>query len=267
MKKLNHFLLSAVAVIMFLGFSIGVVQAGPCELPDFASATFSNPTFIDNPYFTLIPGTIFRYEPVPNDDNVVNMVIVTNRTKKITVGSKKIRCLEVHDFETVDDVLSEDTLDWYAQDDVGNVWYCGEATEAYSYDADGNLIDTDTTGSWTAGEDVADLEVDALPGYVMLAEPAPGDCYQQEFYPDEAEDEANVRGRNATVTLENFEDPFPDCLETKEWSPLELGAIEQKIYAKNVVTYKDIEIGALVLNFEHMGKTVRNELISVTPPH
>jgi hypothetical protein len=101
-KNLTYFLASTVAVIMFLGFSIGVVQAGPCELPDFASATFSNPTFIDNPYFTLIPGTIFRYEPVPNDDNVVNTVIITNRTKKITVGRKRIKCLEVHDFETVD---------------------------------------------------------------------------------------------------------------------------------------------------------------------
>jgi len=253
MRKLTYFLASIVAMIMFLGFSIGVVHAGPCELPDFATATFSNPTVIDNPYLPLVPGTTFVYEPVPNDDRVVNTVIVTNRTKRITVGGKSIRCREVHDYETVDGVLSEDTLDWYAQDDEGNVWYCGEDTTEYLPGGE-----TDTTGSWTAGEDVADLGVDALPGYVMLAHPEAGDCYQQEFYPDEAEDEANVRGRNATVTLENFADSFPDCLETKEWSPLERGAIEQKFYAPGV---------GLVLNFEHMGKTVRNELISITPPH
>jgi hypothetical protein len=96
-------LASTVAVMMFLGFSIGVSQAGPCELPDFASATFSNPTDIDNAYFPLKPETIFVYEPVPNSEEeyVVNTVIVTTGTKTITVGDKSIECREVHDFETV----------------------------------------------------------------------------------------------------------------------------------------------------------------------
>jgi len=60
---------------------------------------------------------------------------------------------------------------------------------------------------------------------------------------------------NAKADLENG-DSYEYCLETKEWSPLELGAIEQKIYARGV---------GLVLNFEHQGKRVRNELISVSP--
>jgi hypothetical protein len=90
----------------------------------------------------------------------------------------------------------------------------------------------------------------------MLAKPRPGVCYQQEFYPGQAEDDAKVMRLNAKVTLENGQS-YEDCLETKEWSPLELGAIEQKFYAKGV---------GLVLNFEHKGKRVRNELISVTTP-
>jgi hypothetical protein len=256
MKKLIHFLSSTVAVMMFLGFSIGVSQAGPCELPNFASATFSNPTVIDNPYLPLVPGTTFTYEPVPNPDDVVNIVIVTDTIKAITVGNKSVDCRQVHDFETDNGVLAEDTLDWYAQDDDGNVWYCGEATEVYSYDANGNLVGTDTSGSWEAGKDVAGIGETALPGYVMLANSGPGECYQQELYPGEAEDMARVMRLNAKVELNNG-DSYQECLETKEWSPLELGAIEQKLYAKDV---------GLVLNFEHKGKLVRNELISVTSP-
>jgi hypothetical protein len=251
MKKLIHFLSSTVAVMTFFGFSIGISQAGPCNLPDFASTSFSKPLQIDNPYLPLVPGTTFIYEPVPNPDNVVNTVIVTTRTKTITVGEKSIECREVHDFELDNGVLAEDTLDWYAQDDDGNVWYCGESTTVYLPGGG-----TDTTGSWTAGEDVAGIGETALPGYVMLAEPKSGVCYQQESYPGEAEDMAKVMRLNAKVELNNGES-YEECLETKEWSPLELGAIEQKFYAEGV---------GLVLNFEHKGKRVRNELISVTSP-
>jgi hypothetical protein len=256
MKKLSIILSSFFVVLMFLGFSVAIAQAGPCSLPDFASASFSNPLKIDNPFMPLVPGTTSIYEPVPNPDNVVNTVTVTNKTKKITVSGKTIQCRQVHDFEKDDGVLVEDTLDWYAQDDNGNVWYCGEDTTAFLYDANGKLTGTDTSGSWTAGEDVAGLGVEALPGYVMLADPASGDCYQQEYYPGEAEDEANVMNLNAAVDLSNG-NSYTNCLETKEWSTLELGAIEQKFYARDV---------GLVLNFEHQGQILRTELISVTPP-
>jgi len=195
MKSLPYFLTSAVAVIIFFGFSIDTVQAGPCELPDFASTSFSNPTVIDNPYFPLIPGTTFVYEPVPNEDNIVDTVEVTFNTYTINVDGKMVECREVHDYETVDGVLSEDTLDWYAQDDDGNVWYCGEDTK--ELDQNGNVISTE--GSWEAGVD------GALPGYIMLAEVnlKSGTCYQQEFYEDEAEDEAKIMRVNSKANWEN----------------------------------------------------------------
>jgi hypothetical protein len=37
-----------------------------------------------------------------------------------------VRTVEVRDQVYEADVLTEDTLDWYAQDDQGNVWYFGE---------------------------------------------------------------------------------------------------------------------------------------------
>jgi len=240
MKKLFHFVLSTVAVIMFLGLPIGVVQAGPCELPDFNSADFNYPLIIDNPYLPLTPGATFVYEPIPNEDNVVNTITVTDDTKTITVDGKTIECIVVYDVETVDGELSEETYDWYAQDDDGNIWYCGEDTTAYLDDGT-----TSKEGSWEAGVD------GALPGYLILASPRPGVCYQQEYYEDEAEDTAKVLRLNAKVTLENGAS-FEDCLVTKEWSPLEPGNVEHKYYALGI---------GLVLIQELKEKSVRVELV------
>ena len=239
----------ALGLVILLGFSTGAVHARPCELPDFGSASFTQPLVIDNPFWPLVPGTTFVYEPVPNEDNVVNTITVTSDTKIITVDSKTIECRVVYDVETVDEVLTEETYDWYAQDDDGNIWYCGEETYAYSYDEDGNLIDTSTEGSWEAGVD------GALPGYLILAEPRPGVCYQQEYYEDKAEDSAKVLRLNAKVSVEYGD--YKKCLKTKEWTPLEPGNIEHKYYAPGT---------GLVLIEELKGKTVRVELISIARP-
>ena len=58
-------------------------------------------------------------------------------------------------------LLVEDTQDWYAQDDAGNVWYLGEDTVAWD-DEEDCLTDE---GSWKSGDD------DAEPGVVMLVDP------------------------------------------------------------------------------------------------
>jgi hypothetical protein len=223
---------------MLLGFSIGIVQAGSCELPDFGSASFTNPLTIDNPYFPLKPGTTFVYEPRPNEDNVVNTIKVTKKTKNI-LG---IDCRVVYDVETVDGTLTEETYDWYAQDDDGNVWYFGEDTTEY---LDDGTISKE--GSWEAGVD------GALPGYLILAEPMPGVCYQQE-YAEDAQDTAQVLRLNAKVSVEYGD--FTGCLKTKEWTPLEPGVNEYKYYSSGT---------GLVLIEEVKGKTVRVELIRRSP--
>jgi hypothetical protein len=90
-----------------------------------------------------------------------------------------------------------------------------------------------------------------------LIEPSVGICYQQEYYEDEAEDVAKVLRLNATVTLENFEDLFEDCLVTKEWTQLEPGSVEHKYYAPGV---------GLVLIEELKEKSVRVELVEIIGP-
>ena len=78
-------------VIMLLSFLTGAGQAGPCELADFGSASFTEPLVIDNPFWPLVPGTTFVYEPVPNEDNVVNTITVTDDTKNNHSGWQKHR--------------------------------------------------------------------------------------------------------------------------------------------------------------------------------
>jgi hypothetical protein len=89
----------------------------------------------------------------------------------------------------------------------------------------------------------------------MLADPMVGDTYRQEFLEDVAEDMAKVLRLNAEVSIEMGD--FEDCLKTKEWSPLEKGAVENKYYAMGT---------GLVLVEELKEKTVRQELVDIQGP-
>ena len=97
---------------------------------------------VTNPFFPLPPGQTFVYEGHTKDGFVHNDFIVTRKTKVI-LG---VTCTEVHDVVYLDGELAEDTLDWYAQDNQGNVWYFGESTAEFE---DGRPVTVE--GSFTAG--------------------------------------------------------------------------------------------------------------------
>jgi hypothetical protein len=173
---------------------------------------------VDNPYFPLQPGTTFIYEG--ESEGVANreVVIVAKETKEILGVTTTV----VHAQAFEDGVLIEDTFDWYAQDEDGNVWYFGEDTK--ELDENGNVISTE--GSWEAGVDGAE------PGIIMLADPKKGDKYQQENAPDIAEDMAQVIGFEDSLCVQYG--CFENVLVTKEWTPLERGVVEYKYYAQGV---------------------------------
>ena len=183
---------------------------------------------IDNPYFPLTPGTTFIYEGQTADGLEHSEFAVTHNTRSI-LG---VTCVEVHDTATVAGELIEDTLDWFAEDKDGNVWYFGENSRQLA----GGLT-VGVEGSWTAGVD------SAKPGIVMKAHPAIGDFYRQEFSLDTAEDLAEVISLTESVTVPFG--PFSNCLESAETTPLEPSALEHKFYAVNVgnVSTVDIEAG------------------------
>jgi hypothetical protein len=202
-----------------------IASAAPV-LPDFDLATFAADSSIsDNPYFPLVPGALYTYEgqAVDNGETSFNQILVTSQTRAILGVQARV----VRDIEFEDGLLTEDTQDWFAQDTAGNVWYMGEFSTAFEYDDEGNLIGTSNEGSWEAGVD------DALPGAIMLANPAVGDNYYQEFAPNsDALDQATVISLDEAISLGDV--TFTDVLQTLETSELEPDAREFKYYAPGI---------------------------------
>jgi hypothetical protein len=262
-----------VAVLMLSAAMPAATQAGGKVTIPFSPGNFTTPTVINNPLLPLTTGeNIFTFVSTVDDECEVNTSQVLNAQVVTAQGGAALNpktvdgglsVVTVYDVVWTTDCnlvhvtpmfnqLEEVTFDWYAQDNAGNVWYVGE----WTYDCDVTGCELGE-GSWETGVD------GATPGIVMLAEPSNGDQYDQEFYEGMAEDKAKVLRTKAWVTLyrEDAADPrdFHGCLTTKEWSPLELGAIEQKSYcpANGNAPFLGGQVNTKVLH----GKTVVEERI------
>ena len=208
-------------------------QQSPVQ-PHFDLGDFHAPLRIDNPYSPMKAHTrVVAYE-LEDGECKVNDVIVTDTVKHDFGGTYAgLSARAVSDRVWSDDgcngkrgLLLEDTTDWYGQDDHGNVWYFGEATVEYSYDAHGHRIDADTSGSWLAGDQGAKA------GIVMYAKPMPGMFYRQEYLPGEAEDAARVQ--RVELTVATALGRFGGCVETRETTALSPGDVEYKFYCPNL---------------------------------
>jgi hypothetical protein len=173
---------------------------------------------IDNPYWPIAPGSHWVYRETDSEGAVARVdVTVTTKTKTI-MG---IDAAVVHDRVTEDRQIKEDTFDWYAQDQAGNLWYLGEDTKEY----ENGKVKT-TEGSWEAGVD------GALGGIIIPAEPKQGLKYREEYYAGYAEDGAEILSLNARAKVPYG--TFDHVLQTRNFSPLEPNFIEEKFYARGV---------------------------------
>jgi hypothetical protein len=185
---------------------------------------------VDNPYMPLLPGSKWVYEEKEKDGTVLEVTVtVLDRKKKI----QGVEATVVRDIVKEDGEVKEDTLDWFAQDKEGNVWYLGEFVKNYE---NGKVVDNE--GSWEAGAD------DAVAGIIMPANPRVGMKYQQEFYEGEAEDRGEVLALDARATVPFGS--FDNVLKTEDTTPLEPEVREHKYYAKGigVVLVVDVAGGA-----------------------
>jgi hypothetical protein len=199
------------------------------------AATFS--ARVDNPWFPLTPGTRYVYTGVKDDKPSRDVVTVSRRTKTID----GVPCAVVQDRLFLGGRLRERTTDWYSQDMRGNVWYFGENTA--ELDASGRV--TSTEGTWRAGVD------GARAGIYMPADPRLGQSGRQEYYKGHAEDHFRVIGLFAIVVPPGTK----NALLTKEWTPLEPGTLDHKLYVRGIGT---------VLEQSQKGPNERNELVSIT---
>jgi hypothetical protein len=178
---------------------------------------------ISNPYYPLPVGRTLIYRGVRDGQTQTDRVHVTSGTKVL----EGITATAVSDVARHNGKLLEKTTDWFAQDKQGNVWYLGEDTAAYL--PNGQI---DRSGSWQAG--VRDGE----PGIIMLAHPQIPDAYRQEFLRGQAEDTAWIVNKGGSVRV-----PFGvvhHILTSLEFTRLEPGVIDQKIYAPGIGIVREL---------------------------
>jgi hypothetical protein len=164
---------------------------------------------VTNPWFPLKPGTTYTYVGVKDGKPSRDVILVTRRT--ITIAGAP--CVVVSDRLYLAGHLQERTLDYYSQNASGDVWYFGEDTA--ELDEKGHV--TTTEGTWRAGVD------GARPGIFMPAHPRVGQTGQPEFYKGHAQDHFRV------VAFLG-----PNALRTEEWTPLEPGVLDHKLYVRSV---------------------------------
>ncbi|MEP6978997.1 MAG: hypothetical protein ABI948_13170, partial [Thermoleophilia bacterium] len=193
---------------------------------------------VTNTWFPLRPGTTYIYTGM-RDGHPSRELFTVMRSTKVIQG---VRCTAVFDRLYLRGRLFERTTDWYAQDRHGSVWYFGERTA----ELDANGYVTSTEGSWQSGVD------GAKPGIYMSAHPRVGQSFRQELYPGHADDHFRVVSLNASVSVPYISSRH--ALLTKEWTPLEPGVLDHKLYVRGVGTVKEETV---------KGGSERNVLVAV----
>jgi hypothetical protein len=222
-----------------------VLESRPAEskLPTGADPVNLDPANfsadITNQYWPMKPGTRWTYRSVDADGEVEDIVIVaTTATKRLANG---VTARVVRDTARTDGELVEDTLDWYAQDADGNVWYMGEETAEYE---NGKVVSRE--GSWEAGAD------GAQPGILLPAQPQVGQKYRQEYKKGEAEDNGEVLATTHLVQVETGR--HKNALVTMDSSSIEPTVVEYKFYAPHI---------GPVLALDISGGASREELVKI----
>ncbi len=195
---------------------------------------------VPNPYFPLVPGTVFKYRGSEGNQRFVERLTITHSTKVI----QGVTTTVVKDIlRRSDGSLAEKTEDWYAADNSGNVWYFGEDTATYH--PNGTLDSRE--GSWEAGVK------GAVAGIIMKADPMPTDAYRQEFYAGHAEDQAWTVQVNAHVRVPLR--GFDHVVRSFEWTRLEPNVVSVKFYASGFGIVREQDVA---------GGTEKFELVAVT---
>ena len=182
---------------------------------------------LDHPFWPMARGSRWVYRETDAEGAVQKVEVTVTDQSKTILG---IEATVVHDIVTEDGEVVEDTIDWYAQDSAGNLWYLGEDTKEF----EGGKVVT-TEGSWEAGVK------GAQPGIILPAAPTVGMTYRQEYYAGQAEDAAEVLslGEHVVVPVGTFD----GVLQTKDFTPLDPANVEHKFYALGVGPVQVIQVG------------------------
>jgi hypothetical protein len=188
---------------------------------------FSHPKDITNTYFPLASLKQDILEGTEKGKPLRVERTVKPGSKTFSINGQDVEALIMEDREFINGQIEEVTLDYFAQDDDGTVYYLGEDVDNYK---DGKIVAHE--GAWLYGKDTKKL------GVIMPAHPRVG----QKFSP---EDVGKVTEENDVVVSlsEKASVPagkFENCLKVKETNSD--GETEEKLYAPGVGAVKEEDL-------------------------
>jgi hypothetical protein len=187
---------------------------------------FSHPRDITNPY---LPLASLKQDILKNENERVERTAKPDVHKMFHVGGQTVEAFTVEDREfNASGELTEATLDYFAQDDDGNVYYMGEDVDEYK-----NGKVSGHGGAWLFGKDTQRL------GLLMPAHPKIGDKFKSEDAAPitwEADEIISV-SETGTVPAGTFQ----NCVKIKESASD--GDTEIKFYTPNVGCIEEDESG------------------------
>lgn len=160
---------------------------------------------VDNPWLALAPGRTWRYRVTGQDEGT--LVVSVGRTPREVAGLTAT-------VVTRTEPTGERTVDFYAQDRQGNVWWLGRE------------------GVWQAGTDGAEA------GLAMPATPRLGDGWQAAY----AEGVVDVRATVATTdqAASTPSGRYTDLVGLDLTSPLDPDASRRLLYARGLGLVEDV---------------------------
>ena len=213
-----------VAMLALSGAMVAPIFAG--AEPEPTSPKFRHPREITNPYLPL--GRLKQDILEGSEDGKkthVERTLLPDKHKAFHVGGQVVEALAVEDRELENGKLAEVAMDYFAQDDDGNVYYLGEDVDAYR---DGKIVSHD--GAWLVGKDTE------TPGLIMPAHPKIGDHFKSEDVSLEINESDVVVSVSETVTVPVG--TFKGCVKIEEHSAGE--EIEYKYYAPGVGVVREV---------------------------
>jgi hypothetical protein len=215
----------------------GCGSGGSSASPKTVGGFMHDSADVTNAWFPIRPGMTWTYRGT-KDGRATHEIVDVRPGAKVIRG---VRCAIVRDRLFTGRHVSERTTDWYAQDAKGNVWYFGEDTA--ELDAKGDVRSTE--GSWQAGRN------GARQGLFMPTRPRVGQTARQEYFRTHAEDHFRVKALGVRVSSPAVSSKRG--LLTSEWTPLEPGVLDHKLYVRGVGTVREESV---------RGPVERNVLVS-----
>ncbi len=190
------------------------------KMHSIADAKFSHPRDITNPYLPLAYLKQDILEGTEGGAKVrTERIAKPDLRKTFTVNGQKVEALVFEDRDYEDGQLAEVAVDYFAQDDDGNVYYLGEDVDEYK---DGKVVGHD--GAWMLGKDTQ------TPGLLFPAHPKVGEKFKSEDVSKEINEVDEVISLSETVIVPAG--TYKNCVKIKE--SLADGTTEFKYYAPGV---------------------------------